>query len=63
MDLTNDEVAERFWDRVAEQIEIQEDWEEWQRYRPYRGMRDSDPDLWEEVYGDLYPEFLPPSDS
>ena len=44
MDLTDDEVAERFWERVAEQIEIQEDGEEWLRYRPYRGMRDADPD-------------------
>ena len=45
VDLTDDEVAERFWERVAEQIEIQEDWNEMWHYRPYRGLRDQDPDL------------------
>ena len=58
VDLTDDEVAERFWERVAEQIEIQEDWNEMWHYRPYRGLRAADPDLWEEVYGDLYRKFL-----
>ena len=63
VDLTDDEVAERFWERVAEQIEIQEDWNEMWHYRPYRGLRDADPDLWEEVYGDLYRKFLQRPDS
>ena len=42
VDLTDDDVAERFWERVAEQIEIQEDWGEMWHYRPYRG----DPYIW-----------------
>ena len=40
--LSDDEVAERFWERVAEQIEIQEEWSEMWQYRPYRG----DPYIW-----------------
>ena len=28
VDLSDDDVAEKFWERVAEQIEIQEDWGE-----------------------------------
>ena len=63
VDLTDDDVAERFWERVAEQIEIQEDWNEMWHYRPYRGLRAADPDLWEEVYGDLYRKFLQRPDS
>ena len=45
VDLTDDDVAARFWARVGEQIEIQEDWGELSRYRPER----PEPSIWELV--------------
>ena len=40
VDLTDDDVAARFWARVGEQIEIQEDWGELSRYSPKRPETD-----------------------
>ena len=45
VDLTDDDVASRFWKRVGEQIEIQEDWSELSRYRPER----PEPSIWQLV--------------
>ena len=45
VDLTDDDVAARFWKRVGEQIEIQEDWSEFSRYRPER----PEPSIWQLV--------------
>ena len=45
VDLTDDDVASRFWKRVGEQIEIQEDWSEISRYRPER----PEPSIWQLV--------------
>ena len=45
VDLTDDDVAARFWARVGEQIEIQEDWGELSRYSPER----PEPTIWELV--------------
>ena len=45
VDLTDDDVAERFWARVGEQIEIQEDRGELSRYSPER----PGPSIWELV--------------
>ena len=59
VDLTDDDVAERFWERVAEQIEIQEDWSEMWHYRPYRG----DPYIWKMALDLSRRDSLPPPDS
>ena len=45
VDLTDDDVAARFWARVGEQIEIQEDWGELSSYSPKR----PEPTIWELV--------------
>ena len=45
VDLTDDDVAERFWARVGEQIEIQEEKGEMFRYQPER----PEPSIWQMV--------------
>ena len=45
VDLTDDDVAARFWKRVGEQIEIQEEGSEFLRYRPRR----PEPSIWQLV--------------
>ena len=55
---TDDDVAERFWKRVGEQIEIQEDWGELSRYSPKR----PEPTIWEMVMDLRRRESLPPQD-
>ena len=59
VDLTDDDVAARFWARVGEQIEIQEDWGELSRYSPKR----PEPTIWEMVMDQIRRESLPPPDS
>ena len=59
VDLSDDDVAERFWKRVGEQIEIQEDWGETLRYSPER----PEPTIWELVMDQIRRESLPPPDS
>ena len=59
VDLSDDDVAERFWARVGEQIEIQEDSGELSRYRPER----PEPTIWELVMDQVRRESLPPPDS
>ena len=58
VDLTDDDVAARFWARVGEQIEIQEDWGELSRYSPKR----PEPTIWELVMDQVRRESLPPPD-
>ena len=58
VDLTDDDVAERFWARVGEHIEIQEDWGETMRYRPER----PEPTIWELVMDQIRRESQTPPD-
>ena len=59
VDLSDDDVAERFWKRVGEQIEIQEDWGETLRYSPER----PEPTIWELVMDQIRRESQEPSES
>ena len=59
VDLTDDDVAARFWARVGEQIEIQEDWGELSRYSPER----PEPSIWEMVMDQIRRESLPPPEA
>ena len=59
VDLTDDDVSARFWARVGEQIEIQEDWGELSCYSPER----PEPTIWELVMDQIRRESLPPPDS
>ena len=59
VDLTDDDVAARFWARVGEQIEIQEDWGDLSSYSPKR----PEPTIWELVMDQIRRESLPPPDS
>ena len=58
VDLTDDDVAARFWARVGEQIEIQEDWGELSRYSPKR----PEPTIWELVMDQIRRESETPPD-
>ncbi len=58
VDLTDDDVAARFWARVGEQIEIQEDWGELSRYSPER----PGPSIWELVLDRIRSESQQPPD-
>ena len=58
VDLADDDVAARFWARVGEQIEIQEDWGELSRYSPER----PEPSIWELVLDRMRSESQQPPD-
>ena len=59
VDLTDDDVAARFWARVGEQIEIQEDRGELSRYSPER----PGPSIWELVLDRMRSQSQQPTES
>ena len=59
VDLTDDDVAARFWARVGEQIDIQEDWDELSRYSPKR----PEPTIWQLVLDRMRSQSQEPSES
>ena len=59
VDLTDDDVAARFWARVGEEIEIQKDSGDLSSYSPER----PEPTIWELVMDQIRRESLPPPES
>ena len=59
VDLTDDDVAARFWARVGEEIEIQKDSGDLSSYSPER----PEPTIWEMVMDQIRRESLPPPEA